>query len=118
MTDSTAWRELHRSSDPREVVAVVTSIASMEFDVRCTTPDGDPITLSEFSEHPAMVIIEVPEAYHRELLDVLEDIIAEQDEFDEMLESRDVWTGKRLFLTLAAIAGVALMIWLAFLPRG
>lgn len=118
MSESTPWRELHRTSDLRETVAVVTSIASMEFEVRCTTLDGSVVGLHELERAGGLIVIEVPEQHHRELLDVLDDIVLEQQEFDARLEGEGPWTWKRVMLSLAAMSGIGVLLWLILMPRG
>lgn len=66
------WRELARFDDPALASAVATTIAAMEFDVR----------LEERG------VVEVAECDRADLVDVLEEIIAEQQDFDRDIQER------------------------------
>lgn len=117
MAETPAWRELHRTSNPQDVLTICTSIAAMEFDVRCVDVHGRVLGSGDFDEVPPPWIIEVRTEDHPALLEVLGEIIAEQKEFDATLDQRDPWTLQRLLLSAVALAGVAIVLWMSFMAR-
>ncbi len=104
MKSTSTWRELMRCDDKRLAQIVTVTIASMEFDVRCTHID-DP-----FAERrlplSAPFSIEVREDDWQDLTDVLHDLIAEQLEFDAYVERRDAGVGRRQRQFLLILVGV------------
>lgn len=103
-----SWRALFSSDDPDRVRAVATTIASMGFEVRCSNEshpsralDGDDI------EHQPREVC-VREEDFPELIEVLDEIIAEQAEFDQQLKERRWRVQKRIALALVIAAMLAL----------
>ena len=116
MPETTPWRELHRTSDSQELLAIVTSIAAMEFETRCVDCAGRPVALSEL-DGPGPYIVQVPADDHAELLDVLDEIIAEQDEFDADLRRR-TWTGRQVMVSCLCFVGIIIVLLMALaVPR-
>ena len=77
------WHELVRTNDLDEALTIVTTIASMEFDVRWQSSDHlSAITDCEGDYGNPPYIIEVPADSLADLHDVLPDILDEQDEFE------------------------------------
>ena len=103
------WRELCRFDDPGLARAVATSIASMEFEVHLSEPEG--------GQHRAFVI-EVEHGDWPELTDVLDEIIDEQQEFDRMRAHRRDASPRLLLVTVVGLTGTAeLLLLLALLDR-
>jgi hypothetical protein len=133
------WRELYRCNDLRQARAVATTIAAMEFDVRLasasiearmnderheTPADDSPshpgacnritafINSNDEDELPGPYVIEVPDSTWPQLADVLFEIIAEQQEFDQMLEWRRERNRVRLVVVLSiTTAAEAAVVW-------
>jgi len=115
MAETTAWRSLYRSSDPDKVRKLITSLASMEFDVRCSNGDGKPIQSDDERFGSPPYTIDVAEEHWPELVSLVDEIISEQDEFDAMLEAK-AHLGQRkrrllllLILLVAALATFGLI---------
>jgi hypothetical protein len=140
MTDhQNTWRELYRCSDLKQARAVATTIAAMEFDVRLasasieawtndeqheTTADDSSshlnacnritafISRNDEDELPGPYVIEVPDSTWPQLADVLFEIIAEQQEFDQMLEWRRERNRVQLVIVLSiTTAAEAAVVW-------
>ncbi len=109
-----SWRELFRSNDPNEVHNVAMTIAAMGFDLRCSDASGAFELTEEEPDGRPPYILQVPAEHVPELHPVLEDIVAEQNEFDEMLAQRDR-QGRRMRQRLALIVLISAMIALALL---
>lgn len=104
---ATAWRELMRCDDSRLANIVAITIASMEFDVRCTEFELDAAAMRRLPK-PQPYVIEVLERDWHDLIGVLNELIAEQLEFDAYLDSRDRSIGRnhrRLLIALAVVVG-------------
>lgn len=104
---ATVWRELMRCDDPRLAQIVTITIASMEFDVRCIEFELDEAALRRLPR-PQPYVIEVLEDNWHELVSVLNELIAEQLEFDAYLDQRDRSISRnqqRLLIALAVIVG-------------
>lgn len=112
-----SWKHLHYSSDPRIIASVVTSIAAMEYDVRSVDANGRPVSVDELGEATGPFSIEVRPESHAELVDVLDEIVAEQIEFDVLLDHGRQWTRKQLLVSIAAILGIVLFLWVTFAIR-
>lgn len=117
MAESTPWRELYRTSDSQELLAIVTSIAAMEFQLRCVDANGTPLQPEDSAQQPGPFVIEVPAEDHAALLDVLQEIISEQDEFDERLSSGGDWTFRRFVISVLAILGAVIVLMMSLMPR-
>ncbi|MHC5022444.1 MAG: hypothetical protein ACYTGG_00840 [Planctomycetota bacterium] len=106
-----AWRDLYRCECPVRARAVATSIASMQFDVRLLGDDGRDI--NDGWPENVTFIVRVPESDWDQLAAVLDEIIAEQEDFDDFLRDRDDRVGRaqRRFI-------VAMVILLAALAAG
>ncbi|UCD74407.1 MAG: hypothetical protein JSV91_11520 [Phycisphaerales bacterium] len=83
------WRQLCRTDDPHLAVTIVTTIAAMEFPARLRDAATGELIEQREDIGDGPFIIETHGTHHAELADVLEEIIGEQEEFDEALESRD-----------------------------
>src|SRR5262245_51405767 len=85
------WRQLARFDDPGLASAVATTIAAMEFEVRLEDP----------------TIVEVLEHDQADLADVLEEIVAEQQEFDRLLEEKRRSAERAGIILLLVLSGAA-----------
>jgi len=106
MDEHIRWRELMRCDDDRLARIVTLSIASMEFDVRCTHVE-DPLAGRRIQEIDPYLIEVRDEDWH-DLSTVLNELIEEQLEFDTYLEHRDRAVGRhqrRVLLILAIVVG-------------
>lgn len=107
MNETIVWRELMRCDDARLANIVTITIASMEFDVRCIAVDLDETAMRRLPA-PQPYTIEVLENDWHDLTNVLHDLIAEQLEFDALLDCRDISIGRnqrRMLFALAVIVG-------------
>lgn len=113
-----SWCELCRFDDLLLARAVTTSIASMEFDVQLCA-----IGLAARSDdetHPGRppYVVQVHMDHVRDLADVLDEIIDEQQDFDRMLADRGRTVASGRIMTVIALTGVAeLILLLAILDR-
>ncbi len=118
MVAQSLWCELCRFDDLLLARAVTTSIAAMEFDVRLCA-----IGLSARSDdeaHPGRppYLVQVHTDHVRDLADVLDEIIDEQQDFDRMLADRGRTTARSRIMTVIALTGAAeLLLLLAILDR-
>jgi len=84
------WRELHRTQDSREAMTVLTTIAAMEFEVRCPgarhAEAGEEEGALTLGDPP--FIIEVREEDWIDLRGVLGSLLEEQAEFERLYEER------------------------------
>jgi len=107
-----SWRELYRTSDASMAQTVATCIEGMEFEVRLRdalgreidTPNDDGSEAHE--QHTPPFVIEVHASDWPALRDVLNDLIAEQREFDAKLEAdrrRSMRVAQLLILSTAAL---------------
>ena len=85
MVAETSWRELCRFDDPLLARAVATSIEAMEFDVLLRAADSPPGGDEASSSGRPPYVVQVVASEWGDLADVLEEIIAEQQEFDRMV---------------------------------
>lgn len=108
------WRELHRTSDARDALRVLTCIAAIEFDVRCVDGLGEVVDLSD-AAGGGLWIIQVRAEDHPELMEVLDEIIAEQDEFDAALDQQD--RRRRFVMSLAVAGSILTMLLMLFAQR-
>ncbi len=96
------WRVLARFDDPGLASAVATTIAAMEFEVRLEQPS----------------VVEVMEDDQADLAEVLDEIVAEQQEFDRLLEEKRNRAERSGVLILLILSGTAdAMILLSMLDR-
>lgn len=111
MNDGDSWRELHRTRDFREAATIATCLAAMEFDA--TLVDGlgrevSPEIVDDLKE-PFCVRVPVEDAVL--LHEVLEEIIAEQTQFDRLLARRHQNEDRRnrqtLLVLIAIVASLA-----------
>ncbi len=111
--DTRTWRSLYECDEPHRAQTIVTCLRAMEFDVRLrvgerTWDDGLPE-----QPLPERHVIEVPTGDWAELRAVLDELMAEQDEFDAKLALRRrrtsrLW-GISLILLLIGFAVFALL---------
>ena len=87
------WRELYRTADLGVARTVATTVASMEFDVQILANNGREVDSDDPGPPPYSV--QVDEDHHRDLLGVVDEILAEQDEFDEFIARRK---GRSVFM--------------------
>jgi hypothetical protein len=85
MPEQSPWRDLHRTADQRELTSIVTTIAAMEFDVRCCDVYGKPINVHDAEGLDGPFCVQVRPEDHVALREVLAEIISEQDEFDALV---------------------------------
>jgi hypothetical protein len=88
-TTNGSWRELHRTKDAREAMTVLTTIAAMEFEVRC--PGALPIDAGEeagsnLGDPP--YVIEVRTEDWTDLRGVFASLLEEQEQFEREYEAR------------------------------
>ncbi len=112
------WRELTRCDSLAEAHTIATSIEAMEYDVRLRTAFSDePIDIAAMSNDPdasGPFVIDARGADWADLAGVLQEIIAEQFEFDDGLRRRDRavnrvrWT----LLSVALAGGVVTVLYL------
>jgi len=119
MVADRCWRELCRFDDLLSARAVATSIAAMEFDVRLCAADAPAEPPPEHAhDHPGRppFVVEVRSRHWHDLADVIDEIIAEQREFDLALESRrGAGRPARLVAVIALTGTVDLVILLSSL---
>lgn len=109
MADTNDWRAIYRSSDTDKVRKLITSLAAMEFDVRCTNSSGSSIQCHDEQFGSSPYLVEVAEEDWPELAGLVDEIISEQDEFDAMLDAREhLGHRKRRLLILLIIIVAAL----------
>lgn len=118
MASESSWKQLHQTSDSAEVLSIVTTIAAMGFPVRSLDASGTVIDVAAIHELSGPFFIEAHEEDHASLLDVLGEILAEQREFDLELAQGKPWTLARIIISILSLAGVAIILWLSFMPRG
>lgn len=118
MASESSWKQLHQTSDSAEVLSIVTTIAAMGFPVRSLDASGSIIDVAGINELRGPFFVEVHEEDHGSLLEVLSEILAEQREFDLELAQGKPWTLARIIVSILALAGVAIILWLSFMPRG
>ena len=96
------WRELTRCDSLAEAHLIATSIEAMEFEVRLRSASAD----EPLAAAAGPFVVEARAEDRDDLAGVLEEILAEQGEFDERLERRDraIECTRRGFF-LVAIAG-------------
>jgi hypothetical protein len=112
MDNISQWRILYRSSDPDAIRKLITSLAAMEFDVRCTNGSGSPVYSHDEEYGSPPFVVEVAAADWPELIELHEEIIREQDEFDAWLDSREHERRRRrrvLILLTIVIAALAVL---------
>lgn len=109
------WRELFRSNDLAPARSVLVSIASMEFEVRLRSLDASRRTtapVENASSAPANefdaddrgpFIVEVQDRDWAELADVIDQIVDEQEAFDEELDRHH---HERKLIMAALVLGV------------
>lgn len=133
------WRELYRTDDVSDALTVVTTIAAMEFDVRwrSTEPEADRegnetrpdlghqryprclrgcLTDIEIGLPP--YIIEAPADDLRDLRDVIDDIQAEQWEFETDYVEHRVWRDRTVVLGTVGLVMIPVVFELVVLLRG
>ena len=79
-----AWCELWRTDDLLEARAVSTTNLAMEYEARLIDRDGN--DLEALSEENAPYRVQVRESDWPELSEVVEEIVAEQAEFDTYMQ--------------------------------
>ena len=100
------WPLLYQSEDPRRVRMVATCLAAMEFDVRLAGRDVEEDHADRGGDTPLMVRVRSEDLPH--LLEVLDDLIDEQEQFDNFVGAwhhRVSRTDRRLLITLIIIVG-------------
>ena len=110
---TSTWRELYRCDDLRQARALAACIGAMEFDVRlCSAPMSVIDDAGEDGQIRGPHVIEVHDSTWPQLADVLLEILAEQQEFDEMLEWRRQRHHARLVIVLSiTTAAEVMLIW-------
>ncbi|MHC4083428.1 MAG: hypothetical protein ACYSU2_19120 [Planctomycetota bacterium] len=110
MVAETSWRELCRFDDPLLARAVATSIEAMEFDV-LLRPAGTPSGTGDAAPpgRPPYVV-QVVASEWGDLVEVLDEIITEQQEFDRMLLQRRAACRHSRIVTVIALTGAAELI--------
>ncbi|MHC4427091.1 MAG: hypothetical protein ACYS0D_00605 [Planctomycetota bacterium] len=107
MVAETSWRELCRFDDPLLAHAVATSIEAMEFDVLLRAAGG-PTGAEQAAYHgQPPYVVQVVASDWGDLAEVLQEIIAEQQEFDRMLLQRRVTCRHSRIVTVIALTGAA-----------
>ena len=105
---ASAWRELWLSDDLVEACAVSTTILAMEYEARLVDRDGRGVGPGSDSSGPFRVYVR--EADWPQLSEVVEEIVAEQAEFDQYLEGwRSLASRLHRALLLALIVIVAVL---------
>ena len=107
-TDDRGWRALFASDDPAEARVVATCVAAMEFDVRMTPHDTIGEGLDDGDGGTEGIVVEVPANDWAVLAEVLDDILAEQAQFDAFLvetHGRSTRAQRRLLITMIVIVG-------------
>jgi hypothetical protein len=107
MVAETSWRELCRFDDPMLARAVATALEAMEFDVHLRGaghPPGAEET-ADFGRPP--YVVQVVASEWADLTDVLEEIIAEQQEFDHMVIGHRAAGRHSLIVTVITLTGAA-----------
>jgi len=114
MTLPSTWRELWRTDDRREAMNAITTIAAMEFDVRCRDRSGQPVDLCDpDAEHAPPYRVDVPGTHWDDLADVVDVMLDEQSEFDRLVEARARhrrWTLAVILIVFALIPVVVAVI--------
>lgn len=107
MVAQTSWCELCRFDDLLQARAVTTSIASMEFEVRLCAVGSS--ARSDPDTHPgrAPFIVQVDISHVRDLADVLDEIIDEQQEFDRRLAAPRTAGRHARIVTVITLTGAA-----------
>jgi hypothetical protein len=110
MVAETSWRELCRFDDPLLAHAVATSIEAMEFDVLLRAAGGP--AGPQDAAHPGQppYVVRVVASEWGDLAGVIDQIIAEQQEFDRMLLQRRVVCRHSRVVTVIALTGAAELI--------
>lgn len=108
MQDTGLWRELFRSEDLMKARAIATCVAAMEFEARLG-PAAPPIRAEE-GDGPGdpPYVVEVMMTDWPQLAEVLEEIVAEQEDFDDALERwqcRAAQSERRVLLAMIIIVG-------------
>jgi hypothetical protein len=103
-----SWRDLYRSDDLHLVRTVATCLEAMAFETRIQTPGG-PRPDRVVTPHVVQVSTEDWES----LVEVLPELIAEQQEFDEFLRcwhQRSGRSERRLLVAMIVIVGTLAVI--------
>ena len=107
MVAETSWRELCRFDELPLARAVATSLEAMEFDVLLRAADSPP----EGDQAPPYgrppYVVQVVASEWGDLADVLEEIIAEQREFDRMVNRHRAASRQSRIVTVIVLAGAA-----------
>ncbi|MHC4210880.1 MAG: hypothetical protein ACYSWT_14325 [Planctomycetota bacterium] len=107
MVAETSWRELCRFDDLPLARAVATSLEAMEFDVLLRTADSTPEGVPAPPYGPPPYVVQVVASEWGDLADVLEEIVAEQREFDRMVNRHRAASRHSRIVTVIVLAGAA-----------
>ena len=89
----TSWSTLYECDDPERARMLATCVAAMEYEVRIDDPDG---------EGPRFVV-QVSEDDFPHLVEIVDEILDEQEQFDEFLDRWRVTASRRERKLLVAI---------------
>ena len=119
MADQTTWRELYRADDAHRIHSIATSIAAMEFNVRLRDARTGTALDAETPWGDGPFAIDVHDEDWHSLSAVLDQIIDEQEAFDQSLENKDE-AEHRFNRTILLVILVLVASWLAWwgLSRG
>lgn len=107
MVAETSWRELCRFDDLPLARAVATSLEAMEFDVLLRAADGPPEGDPAPPHGRPPYVVQVVASDWGDLADVLQEIIAEQREFDRMIIRQRAASRHSRIVTVIFLAGAA-----------
>ena len=112
MSDPLSWRVLYAGEGLARARAIATVIEAMEFEVRlCDVATDLPVEALEADlDKDGVYRIEARGEDWSDLAEVLEQIIAEQSDFDALLERRDrsVLSAQRVVLGVVVVAVIVL----------
>lgn len=107
MVAPTTWTELHRCDDADRARTLLVCLEAMEFDARLVEVPGGQ-TSAAFRQRSSAWRIDVPESHWETLREIVDEILAEQDEFDEFMaawEQRTGRTQRKVLVVLVVIVG-------------
>ena len=88
MNEATTWTELCRCDDPRQARTIVTTIGAMEFPVRLVNAATGGVVDPPEGGETGLWVVQVQGEHRADLIGVLDEMLAEQAEFDRAMEAR------------------------------
>jgi len=110
MNDPADWRDLYWCEGLARARAIATSIAAMEYDVRLRNATTALPVLDDEEDWGGGYIIEARSADWNDLVDVIDQIIDEQQEFDQFVEDWHGRAGRLHRVFLGVVIGLVIVL--------